>query len=111
MLDIAICDLYMMSFNAASTNIARTRRTGANYIVWLQVHVEVLTASPEANGFFNSKGFSRYIPAAYSLLEHSTWARLTQQWNRAHDKQQGAVCRELREYNRSGWEFHAKGIW
>ena len=111
MTDDAMYELYTMSFNHATTNAAKTCCRGSNYLVWLQVNVEVLTASPEANGFFNSKGFSRYIPAAYSLLEHSTWARLTQQWKRAHDKQQGAVCRELREYNRPGWEFHAKGIW
>lgn len=38
--------------------------------------VELITSSPEANGFFGSKGVSGYVPLAYSLLEHRTWRRL-----------------------------------
>ncbi|GAB4822465.1 hypothetical protein N2152v2_009511 [Parachlorella kessleri] len=122
--------------------------------------LELLTSSPEANGFFGSKGMSGYIPQAYSLLEHRTWKRLTQ--HAQHAKQgpgqqepqtqrgpqrgmhhpPGAAAsmqqdlgptqrinngeaqqlpqreqhaqhgsRQLLEYNRPGWEFHAKGFW
>ncbi len=79
----------------------------------MQVDVELLTASPESNGFFGSKGMSGFIPTAYSLLEHTTWARLTKQWNQSRAKQDKQVSsmKQLREYGRPGWEFHAKGIW
>ena len=79
----------------------------------MQVNVEVLTASPEANGFFGSRGVSGFIPAAYSMLEKNTWARLTKQWTSAQVKQGllGQADKRLQEYKRPGWEFHAKGIW
>lgn len=38
--------------------------------------LELITSSPEANGFYGSKGLSGYVPLAYSLLEHRTWRRL-----------------------------------
>ncbi|KAL4443904.1 hypothetical protein ABPG75_011641 [Micractinium tetrahymenae] len=38
--------------------------------------LELITSSPEANGFLGSKGLSGYVPLAYSLLEHRTWRRL-----------------------------------
>jgi hypothetical protein len=44
--------------------------------------LELITASPEANGFFGSAGASGYIPLAYSLLEQRTWRRLTRQQRR-----------------------------
>ena len=31
--------------------------------------VEIVSAAREANGFYNSKGFSRFIPEAYALLQ------------------------------------------
>ena len=87
----------------------KCRRDG----VCMQVHVEVLTASPEANGFFGSQGVSGLIPAAYTMLEQNTWARLNKQWSDAQGKQGllGLTDKRLQEYKRPGWEFHAKGIW
>ena len=38
--------------------------------------LELVTSSPEANGFYGSTGLSGHIPLAYSLLEHRTWQRL-----------------------------------
>ncbi|BDA46159.1 probable CDP-diacylglycerol-glycerol-3-phosphate 3-phosphatidyltransferase [Coccomyxa sp. Obi] len=74
-----------------------------------QVHLRLLTASPAANGFYGAKGVSGMIPTAYSLLEQHTWRRLQRAWARGG----GATTaqRSLLEYNRAGWEFHAKGIW
>ena len=74
----------------------------------LQVNIELVTASPAANGFFNAKGVSGFIPNAYSLLEQHTWQRLNRAWGRDRSS---PASRILREYNRSGWEFHSKGIW
>ncbi|KAK9817767.1 hypothetical protein WJX72_001915 [[Myrmecia] bisecta] len=53
---------------------------------------------------------SGFIPTAYSLLEHSTWVRLCRAWA-ARGASEGGTTRELLEYERPGWEFHAKGIW
>eukprot|EP00887_Chlorella_sp_A99_P003236 scaffold9.g3236.t1 len=99
------------------------------------MHVDLLTSSPEANGFFGSKGVSGLIPLAYSTLEHRTWLRLTGQRRgllpmrldrtplgggggsaSGSSSSSGADCaapgvRRLLEYMRPGYEFHAKGMW
>ena len=74
----------------------------------LQVNIELITASPAANGFFNAKGVSGFIPNAYSLLEQHTWQRLNRAWGQDPGS---SASRILREYSRPGWEFHSKGIW
>lgn len=83
--------------------------------VLMQVEVELLTAAPESNGFYGSKGMSGFVPTAYSLLEYSTWLRLSRQWNQPawqeRDSWKQSSDKQLREYSRPGWEFHAKGIW
>ncbi|TPX63895.1 CDP-diacylglycerol---glycerol-3-phosphate 1-phosphatidyltransferase [Spizellomyces sp. 'palustris'] len=63
----------------------------------------ILTASPEANGFFGSKGVSRYLPAAYTYLE----AKLLERAQRLGRGESLIV----REWKRKGWTFHAKGLW
>ena len=73
-----------------------------------QVDVELITASPAANGFFNAKGVSGFIPNAYSLLEQHTWQHLNRAWER--DKS-SSTSHVLLEYDRPGWQFHCKGIW
>ena len=83
-------------------------RRGAEEIMALQVDIELITASPAANGFFNAKGVSGLIPHAYSLLEQRTWRRLNRAWARDSDS---SASRVLLEYERSGWEFHSKGMW
>ena len=81
----------------------------------LQVDIELLTAAPESNGFYGSKGMSGLVPTAYSLLEYGTWLRLTRQWYQTPRQERNAWKqsndKQLREYSRPGWEFHAKGIW
>ena len=85
------------------------------------LNVRVLTASPQvrvlskisvleltnfifsfqANGFYNSKGASGYIPPGYTYLEQQFFKAT----KTLHDKIQ------VFEYIRPGWTFHAKGMW
>ncbi len=82
------------------------------YVGHNQVDIELLTASPAANGFFGAGGVSGWIPAVYSLLEQAAWRRLTRLWARsAAAAGRARTPKRLLEYGRPGWEFHAKGIW
>jgi CDP-diacylglycerol---glycerol-3-phosphate 3-phosphatidyltransferase len=56
---------------------------------------EILVASPQANGFFNANGLSRFIPNIYSRLEYQFLKKIKQTSN---DKRIG-----LFEYARSKW--------
>lgn len=75
--------------------------------------VKIICAAPEANGFFQSKGVSGWIPEAYTWYEYQFWRslrrskRLLGQGGRKVD--QGGV--QIREWNKNGWTYHAKGIW
>lgn len=57
----------------------------------------VLAPSEETNGFYGGKGLLKYIPRLYSAL-HEKFLRVNKK------------CK-LYLYNRSGWSFHAKGLW
>ncbi|KAG6552434.1 hypothetical protein Mapa_005995 [Marchantia paleacea] len=75
--------------------------------------VEILTASPKANGFYGSAGVSGLIPRAYSLLEQNLYERsrhrdVALQGKDTYDLKNGL---SIYEYERSGWTFHAKGLW
>eukprot|EP00249_Psilotum_nudum_P012695 c23927_g1_i1 orf=1491-3269(+) len=87
--------------------------------------VKLLTASPQANGFYGSPGILGFIPKAYSLLEQSLFER-AQHVSREHladpfssssgSKFQGMANTSLGglqifEYKRQNWTFHAKGMW
>ncbi|KAM3081493.1 CDP-diacylglycerol--glycerol-3-phosphate 3-phosphatidyltransferase [Clarireedia jacksonii] len=69
----------------------------------------VLTASPHANGFYNSPGISGMLPAAYTLLSRKFLA--------AAEKRVPKPDIRLREWRRGtvneegGWTYHAKGLW
>lgn len=69
----------------------------------------VITASPQANGFYGSKGVSGLLPPAYTLL-----ARRFLESARAHGRQDDIT---LKEWKRGvvgqpeGWTYHAKGLW
>lgn len=77
-----------------------------------RLDIQLLTASPEANGFFGSPGLSGSIPLAYSLLERRTWRRLTTRtFELGFFKSRGFKERQLLEYARPGWEYHAKGMY
>ncbi|KAF7864574.1 hypothetical protein EAF04_006706 [Stromatinia cepivora] len=70
----------------------------------------VLTASPQANGFYNSPGVSGMLPAAYTLLLRKFLAS-------AQKIQGPSPSITLREWKRGtvnepgGWTYHAKGLW
>ncbi|ELR23065.1 CDPdiacylglycerol--glycerol-3-phosphate 3-phosphatidyltransferase, mitochondrial, putative [Acanthamoeba castellanii str. Neff] len=68
-----------------------------------QAQVNIITASPEANGFFNSKGMSQHIPMGYTAMEK-------QFFEEVQARGQGERVR-IFEYFREGWTFHGKGLW
>ncbi|WFD08173.1 CDP-diacylglycerol--glycerol-3-phosphate 1-phosphatidyltransferase [Malassezia vespertilionis] len=90
----------------------------------------LVAASPEANGFFGSRGISGRIPAAYTYLERRFWEQVVQK-NLARPlpgqlatalpaeaSQEGAPPEqypvptiELREWRKYGWTYHQKGVW
>ena len=63
--------------------------------------LQLLTAAPEAHGFAGARGVASVVPAAYGVMEHRLLARLSA-------RREGVT---LRAFNRSGWQFHAKGLW
>ncbi|KAI8909714.1 hypothetical protein EDD86DRAFT_206132 [Gorgonomyces haynaldii] len=63
-----------------------------------QNQIKILCGSPESNGFYGSKGISKYIPHAYTYLER-------QFLKQSRDNIQ------VYEYKRPGWTWHSKGIW
>lgn len=69
----------------------------------------VIAASPQANGFFGSKGISGMLPDAYTLLERrfleAARAKGLQDVLRMKEWRRGTVG------ERDGWTYHAKGIW
>ncbi|KAF7989769.1 hypothetical protein HCN44_008443 [Aphidius gifuensis] len=68
-----------------------------------QASCELLTAHPTANGFFKAKGVAGGIPAAYTKLEKSFFKKI---------EKLGLENRiQLREFIRSDWTYHAKGLW
>ncbi|SAM77039.1 related to PGS1-phosphatidylglycerophosphate synthase [Ustilago bromivora] len=75
--------------------------------------VKIICAAPEANGFFQSKGVSGWIPEAYTWYEYQFWKALQRSrrllGQDGRDVNQGGV--EIREWNKDGWTYHAKGIW
>lgn len=69
----------------------------------------VITASPEANGFYKSKGVSGLLPDAYTLLARRFVHRVH------HEGRDDVIT--LKEWRRGtvgtpgGWTYHAKGLW
>lgn len=60
----------------------------------------LVTASPEANSFFKARGASRLIPALYRAKEIAFLKKVS-------------LCapkKQLFEFSRPGWTFHAKGL-
>src|SRR3569833_349706 len=69
----------------------------------------VITASPHANGFYQSPGVSGLLPDAYTFLAH----RL----QKAIHRQKLDTAITLKEWRNGsvgqpgGWTYHAKGLW
>ncbi|KAI9338885.1 hypothetical protein BD770DRAFT_422442 [Pilaira anomala] len=74
-----------------------------SYILNTRAKFQFLTASPEANGFFNSKGVSRFLPPAYTYIEKKFYKQVKSM------KRQNDIS--IEEYKRPGWTYHAKGLW
>ncbi|PMD43682.1 hypothetical protein L207DRAFT_510191 [Hyaloscypha variabilis F] len=69
----------------------------------------VITASPQANGFYNSRGVSGLLPPAYTLLSRRFLERA-----RKAGREGDVVLREWRRGTvgeEGGWSYHAKGLW
>lgn len=69
----------------------------------------VITASPYANGFYDSPGVSGLLPDAYTLLARRFLRAVHQ-----HKLDESIVLREWRKgtVGESGaWTYHAKGLW
>jgi CDP-diacylglycerol--glycerol-3-phosphate 3-phosphatidyltransferase len=58
----------------------------------------------QANGFYGSKGISSRLPEAYTWLEQRFMAAV-----RASRSRPVPASVELKEWNRQGWTYHAKG--
>ncbi|CAH8657678.1 unnamed protein product [Schistosoma rodhaini] len=68
------------------------------------INVNLLCASPMANGFLKSKGASSYIPLAYrEALIQLLQLFYTTKLNHSNIN--------IYEYIRPDWTFHAKGLW
>lgn len=65
--------------------------------------VNVITPSPEANGFWGATGVLRYVTGAYDYFSRAFLDRVLIA-NKADEV-------HLLEYYREGWSFHAKGAW
>ncbi|KAK8112097.1 uncharacterized protein PG998_008554 [Apiospora kogelbergensis] len=69
----------------------------------------VITASPQANGFYGSKGVSGMLPDAYTYLARRFLMAIRQQ------KRESDIT--LKEWRKGtvgepeGWTYHAKGLW
>ncbi|XP_046433803.1 CDP-diacylglycerol--glycerol-3-phosphate 3-phosphatidyltransferase, mitochondrial [Neodiprion fabricii] len=63
----------------------------------------LLTAHPTANGFYGAKGIAGGIPLAYTKIEESFYKSCVR------SGQKDRVT--LWEFVRSGWTYHAKGLW
>jgi len=89
------------------------------------VAFRLVAASPEANGFFGSRGITNRIPAAYTYMESEFWNEvmkksLDRPVDPAHPTMQDAQdpvstgpisAVELREWRKYGWTYHSKGMY
>lgn len=69
----------------------------------------VITAAPEANGFYQSPGVSGLLPGAYTYLAHNFLKAVHR-----HRKDSVITLKEWRKGTvgqPGGWTYHAKGLW
>uniref|UniRef100_A0AC35UIL4 CDP-diacylglycerol--glycerol-3-phosphate 3-phosphatidyltransferase n=1 Tax=Rhabditophanes sp. KR3021 TaxID=114890 RepID=A0AC35UIL4_9BILA len=60
--------------------------------------INIITSSPEANGFYTAKGLSKHIPAMYVQISKKFF-------NESKDNV------SIYEFKKPEWTFHGKGIW
>lgn len=80
-----------------------------NLILRSHVPTRIICASPEANGFYGSRGISGRLPEGYTWLEQRFMAAVRASHPQDPRRVSGLV--DLKEWNRPGWTYHAKGIW
>ena len=66
--------------------------------------ISLLTASPQANGFYGSRGISQYVPDGYTANEREFVENAERKWST-----NGQI--QMLEYSRPQWTYHAKGLW
>jgi len=66
--------------------------------------ISLLTAAPQANGYYTSRGLLGYIPTAYSEIEREFVERA-----KIKCSNDGQI--QMFEYYRPQWTYHAKGLW
>ncbi|KAM9946225.1 hypothetical protein ACTFIT_004527 [Dictyostelium discoideum] len=74
-----------------------------NLILTGKPKLDIITCSPQANGFYGSKGLSSAVPDCYAIIEK----RFLQ---RVQDTDNGDRI-SVQEYIRDKWTYHAKGLW
>ncbi|KAN0022834.1 hypothetical protein ACTFIU_005575 [Dictyostelium citrinum] len=74
-----------------------------NLILTGKPKLDIITCSPQANGFYGSKGLSSAVPDCYAIIEK----RFLQ---RVQDTDNGERI-SVQEYIRDKWTYHAKGLW
>ncbi|KAG1723708.1 hypothetical protein EDB19DRAFT_348034 [Suillus lakei] len=71
----------------------------------------IIAASPKANGFYGSGGLSGLIPEGYTLLEQRFMSAIRAASRSSPSNLPNDHNISLREWERDGWTYHAKGIW
>ncbi|KAL4456970.1 hypothetical protein ABPG74_014608 [Tetrahymena malaccensis] len=67
-----------------------------------QYQLDLLTAAPQANGFFEGGRVKKHIPFFYRYFEYNL-LKLASKFNRKNIR--------INEYQRGQWTFHSKGLW
>jgi len=80
-----------------------------NLILRSHVPTRIICASPEANGFYGSRGISGRLPEGYTWLEQRFMEAV--RVSHSQDPRHNPGLVDLKEWNRHGWTYHAKGIW
>ncbi|CAL1705492.1 unnamed protein product [Somion occarium] len=78
-----------------------------------QLACRIIASSPKANGFYGSSGISGRLPEGYTLLEQrfiNAVRKSGREWPDDATESSGSGV-QLREWERDGWTYHAKGIW
>uniref|UniRef100_A0A6I8P1N5 CDP-diacylglycerol--glycerol-3-phosphate 3-phosphatidyltransferase n=1 Tax=Ornithorhynchus anatinus TaxID=9258 RepID=A0A6I8P1N5_ORNAN len=86
-----------------TTGYFNLTRAYMELVLGARADYRILLASPEVNGFFGARGVAGAIPAAYVYIERQFYRQV------CNLGQEERV--RLQEYRRSGWTFHAKGLW
>ncbi|KAK9448522.1 uncharacterized protein V1518DRAFT_419183 [Limtongia smithiae] len=107
LLSMLSADRFSWMFTAGYFNIHPEYRT--SLLDSIPERGVILTAAPEANGFYKSPGVSGYLPSAYSLLAEEFVRDVSRRHklDRIHllEWQRGVLNQP------GGWTYHAKGIW